>query len=116
MKKIFTILSLFVITLVANAQEAKKSDFDNPKVQAATTVRELGKIVTISEQLHGDLSHLLVMRNEAMTQVTTPEDKKAVFTKYGKKFMAAFSTGDQEKIKAANPSIYNSIVEYKEEK
>lgn len=29
--------------------------------------------------------------------------------------MAAFSTGDQEKIKATNPSLYNSITEYKEE-
>jgi len=116
MKKVFTILSFFAITMIASAQEAKKSDFDNPKVQAAMTVKEIAKIVPVNEQLMGDLSHLLVMRGDAMQQVSTPEDKKAVFVKYGRKFMSAFSTEDQEKIKNANPSIFNSIVEYKETK
>lgn len=118
MKKIFAIATLVLaFGFSAKAQDKKaapKEVTSDYKMEVLNQVEGLKKVINFDQQLKNDMITLLIDRKEAMKTVTSPEDKKAVFTKYGLKAFGGFSKEQLDLLRQKNPTLYSDLMEYKE--
>jgi hypothetical protein len=107
MKRIIAIFTLFfAFSFNANAQEFKvlsvnnsASNEKNQKTIIIDQVEKISKIVTIDESLKSDLTSLLFMRNEAIENSKTEEEKKAVYERFTSKLLSAFNEEQIQELK-----------------
>jgi hypothetical protein len=117
MKKIIAVLTLFLaFNLTASAQQNKVSENKNAeqKIQLEKDIMSLTRILRLDDQLKRDFVILSLDRIEAMDQVVTPEDKKAVFTKYANKMFGVFKPEQIEILKKNDIELYNRLAVFKE--
>jgi alpha-L-arabinofuranosidase len=124
MKKIFIIATLLLaFGTNVNAQDARKKEDRSTatmskdeafKMQTVNSIEELDKTVSLDKSFKNDLISLLYMRKEAMDNVNSLEDKKAVFYKYGQKMLSGLSEDQRKTLELKNPTLYKSFLEFKE--
>jgi len=122
MKKIVSIVLLMVaFGFSANAQsklkmESKSISADskelNVKEKAYADLRELSTAVELTPELKNDLLNLLVMRNEAVNNTKSIEEKTAIYDRYGKKLLSALSEEQMKKL-TENKELYNKLTNFK---
>ena len=118
MKRIIAILTLsLAFSLSSNAQEAKKVlDVDQTKAVASKeailqNITDLTKTAKLDDQLAKDLTSLLFMREEAVNNAKTVEEKKSLFERYSQKFMGGL-TPEQLKQLQENKELYARLTQF----
>lgn len=118
MKKIVAIV-LFMIAFgfSSNAQStfsaAKPTSKEvNPKEAAYKDISELSSVIDITPEFKNDLMTLFMMREEAMANCTTEDDRVATYQKFGEKIMSGL-TEEQRKTVAQKPELYARLTKYK---
>lgn len=120
MKKIVSIVVLMVaFGFSANAQSNLKLESEtkpkqeNAKELAYTELRELSSVVELTPELKNDFLTLFMMRNEAMTNTNSEEEKAAVYERFGQKFLTGL-TEEQNRKLSENKELYNKLTKYKQ--
>ncbi|MBY0487127.1 MAG: hypothetical protein K2P85_08100 [Flavobacteriaceae bacterium] len=115
MKRIIAILTLsLAFSLSSNAQEAKKNTDANQtttissKETVLQNISDLTKTVKLDDQLAKDLTSLLFMREEAVNNARTIEEKKSLFDRFSQKLMGGLSP-DQLKKLQDNKELYTRL-------
>ncbi len=124
MKKLVLIASLFfAFASNMNAQEAKKSEDRNTanmskeeliKTQAVNAIDQLDNMVSLNSDLKSNLTQLLFMREEAMNNSKSVEERKAIFTKYGQKLIGGLSEEQKRTLQAKNPELFKKLTVFQE--
>lgn len=118
MKRIFLLFALFIgFAITASAQDKANSSEERIiayKIQTEKDINTFAQVMGLDQQAKGDYMTLMMMRYEALNQVTTLEDKKAVFAKYTLKMTGAFKPESLEAFKAKDPKAYKRLMEFKE--
>lgn len=128
MKKIIAILALsLAFSYNAKAQETLKaapqqsigsaenssSKETDMKMKALKNMDQLtATIGKLEDGLKADLTSLLIMRNEAVSNATSEEEKKSLFNRFTSKFLGGLTPEQLEKLKN-NKELYISLTEYK---
>jgi tetrahydromethanopterin S-methyltransferase subunit B len=129
MKRFFAILTLsLAFSLSSNAQESQKTLSVDTTAKVDTTVKpetskeallkditELKKSVELEDQVVEDLTNLLSMRNEALNNVRTIEEKKALYEKFSQKLMGGL-TPDQLKQLQENKELFSRLTQFPSKK
>ncbi len=129
MKRFFAILTLsLAFSLSSNAQESQKTLSVDTTAKVDTTVKpetskeallkditELKKSVKLEDQLVEDLTNLLFMRDEAVNNVRTIEEKKALYEKFSQKLMGGL-TPDQLKQLQENKELFSRLTQFPSKK
>lgn len=115
MKRIIAILTLsLAFSLSSNAQQAKKNTDANQtttissKETVLQNISDLTKTVKLDDQLAKDLTSLLFMREEAVNNARTIEEKKSLFDRFSQKLMGGLSP-DQLKKLQDNKELYTRL-------
>ncbi len=119
MKKIIAILALSIaFSYSAKAQETIKSasaqtrEVSNTKSDTYKVIEELDRTVKLDAGLKNDLTNLLFMRQEAVSNAQNEDEKKSLFTRYTNKFLGGLTPEQLESLKK-NKELYISLTEYK---
>lgn len=119
MKKIVSIVVLMIaFSFSANAQSNLKLESDskskdqNVKEMAYGELRELSSVVELSPEQKNDFLTLFVMRNEAVNNAKSYEEKTAVYERYGQKLLSGLSE-EQSKKFSENKELYNRLTNLK---
>jgi hypothetical protein len=122
MKKIVSIVVLMVaFGFSSNAQsklkmESKSISADskelNVKEMAYAELRELSTVVELTPDLKNDLLSLLVMRNDAVNNTKSIEEKTAIYDRFGKKLLSALNEEQLKKL-TKNNELYNKLTNFK---
>lgn len=111
MKKIICIVVLvFAFSYTAKAQDASKN-LQNLKEKAINEMAEINKVIKLDSKLNDDLTTLLVMRDEILGNTRTEEEKKALFERFGAKFLGGLTEEQREALKK-NKNIYERLMVY----
>lgn len=118
MKKIVAIV-LFMIAFgfSSNAQStlsaAKPTSKEvNPKEAAYKDISELSSVIDITPEFKNDLMTLFMMREEAMANCTTEDERVVTYQRFGEKIMSGL-TEEQRKTVAQKPELYARLTKYK---
>lgn len=117
MKRIFAILTLsLAFSLSSNAQEAKtlsvsQTSADSPKEALLKDITELKNSVKLEDQIVEDLTNLLLMREEAVNNVRTIEEKKALYERFGQKLLGGLNP-DQLKQLEGNKELLIRLTQF----
>ena len=126
MKKII-LLALVSLSVGMNAvaqEKAKKSevkalsasvDNNNAEVfkkNSVNLISQLDEYVGLDDTMKNDFMNLIYMRNDAINNVTSQEDKKAVFTKYTMKLVSALNEKQIQILEIKYPEFYKNLTEY----
>ncbi len=116
MKKIIVIASLFLaFSFNANAQVATKvknvKSVEITPESISNDIANLTKTVTMEESLKKDMNTLLYMRMEAIKEVKSEDEKRAIFEMYGKKILGGF-TPDQMNQLNLNKELFLKLTKY----
>ena len=119
MKKIVSIVVLMIaFGFSANAQSNVKLESNsNPKDQnvkemAYSELRELSSVVELTPELKNDLMTLFMMRNEAVNNAKTYEEKAAIYERFGQKLLSGLSEQQSKKL-SENKELYNKLTNLK---
>lgn len=119
MKKIVSIVVLMVaFSFSANAQSNLKMESDsnskdqNVKEMAYAELRELSSVVELTPELKNDFLTLFIMRNEAVNNAKSHEEKAAVYERFGQKLLSGLSEQQAMKLKE-NKELYNKLTNIK---
>lgn len=119
MKKIVSIVVLmFAFCFSANAQSNVKSVADdnskelNVKEMAYNELRELSSVVELTPELKNDFLNLFIMRNEAVNNAKSYEEKSAIYERFGKKLLSGLSEEQSKKL-SENKELYNKLTNLK---
>ncbi|WP_396151450.1 hypothetical protein [Flavobacterium sp.] len=119
MKKIVSIVVLMIaFGFSANAQSNLKLESDakskdqNVKEMAYSELRELSSVVELTPELKNDFLTLLVMRNEAVNNAKTYEEKAAIYERFGQKLLSGLSEQQSKKL-SENKELYNKLTNLK---
>ena len=117
MRKIFYILALFFsFATIVSAQEKTKmteQELISFKIQTEKDVNELAQVMKLSEEEKGDYITIIMMRQEALSQIKSVEDKKAIFEKFNNKMIGNFKPNQIDALKTSNPALYSRLLEFK---
>jgi len=97
MKKFIAIFTLFLaFSFNATAQEAKTLQVSNSQVKSTKetileNIESLSKTIKIDESLKNDLTNLMYLRQEAVENSKSQEEKQAVFARFTEKMLGAFN-------------------------
>ncbi|MEZ4838992.1 hypothetical protein [Flavobacterium sp.] len=119
MKKIVSIVVLIMaFGFSANAQSTVKLEADskskeqNVKEMAYNQLRELSSVVQLSPELKDDFLNLFMMRNEAVNNTKSYEEKAAIYERFGQKMLSGLSEEQVKKL-AENKELYNKLTNLK---
>lgn len=119
MKKIVSIVVLMVaFGFSANAQSNLKIESDskskdqNVKEMAYAELRELSSVVELTPELKNDFLTLFIMRNEAVNNTKSYEEKAAIYERYGQKLLSGLNEQQAMKLKE-NKELYNKLTNLK---
>lgn len=119
MKKIVSIVVLMMaFGFSANAQSTVKLEADskskeqNVKEMAYNQLRELSSVVQLSPELKDDFLNLFMMRNEAVNNTKSYEEKAAIYERFGQKMLSGLSEEQVKKL-AENKELYNKLTNLK---
>jgi hypothetical protein len=118
MKKIVAIvLFMFAYSFSVNAQTsltaAKVETIKtNPKEAAYKDVSELTSIIEVTPEFKNDLMTLFMMREEAMQNAQTEDEKAVTYKMFGEKILSGL-TEEQRKTLQEKPELYARLVKYK---
>lgn len=102
----------------ANAQSTVKLEADskskeqNVKEMAYNQLRELSSVVQLSPELKDDFLNLFMMRNEAVNNTKSYEEKAAIYERFGQKMLSGLSEEQVKKL-AENKELYNKLTNLK---
>lgn len=82
------------------------------KKNAVNLISQLDEYVGLDETMKNDFMNLIYMRNDAINNVTSQEDKKAVFTKYTMKLVSALNEKQIQILEIKYPEFYKNLTEY----
>ena len=111
MKKIASIIVLFIaFSFSVKAQESKTTANSSKTsvIQSNAIVNELDAVVKLSPQLKQDLMTLYAMREEALNNVKTTEEKKQICERIGKKILAGL-TDEQRALLDKSPDLIKRL-------
>jgi hypothetical protein len=123
MKKIIAIMILsLTFGFNAKAQEASKAvpaqtiNVESPKDKNLKEVvykdiEELDTQIKLNEGLKKDLTTILFMRQEAISNAKNEEEKKSLFERYTTKFLGGL-TADQLETFKKNKELYSKLTQY----
>jgi hypothetical protein len=115
MKKIISILTLLLAFSVnSNAQSAMgeaTKQAPTPKETIYQDILQIAAITKMPESLQNDFMTVLLMREEAVANVKSDEDKKAVFEKLNTKMLSALSKEQIDALKSKK-DLYNKLFVY----
>jgi tetrahydrodipicolinate N-succinyltransferase len=116
MKKIIVIASLFLaFSFNASAQEASKAksvkSVEITPESISKDIANLTKTVTMEESLKKDMNTLLYMRMDALKEVKSEDEKKAIFEMYGKKILGGFTPDQMNQLKS-NKELLLKLTQY----
>jgi hypothetical protein len=126
MKKIIAIMALsLAFSYNAKAQEVSKTatiqstSASSPKESNIKDViykdiEELNSQVKLNENLKNDLTNILFMRNEAVSNAKSEDEKKSLFERYTTKFIGGLTPEQQEMLKR-NKELYVKLTVYTKE-
>lgn len=119
MKKIVSIVVLmFAFGFSANAQTSLKSETETRSKEASTKemayseLKELSSIIELSPEQKNDFLTLFNMRNEALNNTKSDEEKVAIYDRFGKKFLSGL-TEEQAKKLSENKELFNRLTNLK---
>lgn len=122
MKKIVAILFLFAFGFGMNAQTTlsaanvestrTKEAKLNPKEAAHRDVSEITSIIEVTPEFKNDLMTLFMMREEAMQNAATEDEKVITYQRFAEKMMSGF-TDEQRKLLEQKPELYARLMKYK---
>ncbi|RAR47541.1 hypothetical protein [Flavobacterium lacus] len=119
MKKIVSIVVvLFAFVFSTNAQSNLKMTSDSkPKEQsvkemAYSELRELSSVVELTPELKNDFLTLFMMRNEAVSNAKSDEEKASIYERFGQKFLSGLNEEQAKKLKE-NKELYNKLTHLK---
>lgn len=119
MKKIVSIVVLMIaFGFSANAQSNLKLESDskskeqNVKEMAYSELRELSSTVELSPEQKNDFLTLFVMRNEALNNTKSYEEKTAIYERFGQKLLSGLSEEQSKKL-SENKEVYNRLTNLK---
>ena len=107
MKKIVSIVLLMVaFGFSGNAQSNLKLESDtksrdqkvNPKEEAYKDVKELSNLLELSPEVTNSFLEMLVMRNEALINAKSDEEKRIVYDRFGKKLLSSLNDEQLKKL------------------
>jgi hypothetical protein len=106
MKKIIAVVTmLLAFTVSVNAQDKKVSSQD----AAQKDIAALTSKINITETLKKDLTTLMVMKHDALSDVTlTPAQKESALQAYAHKLMTGLSKEQGEKLKK-DPALLKQL-------
>ena len=84
----------------------------NVKEMAYAELRELSTVVELTPDLKNDLLSLLVMRNDAVNNTKSIEEKTAIYDRFGKKLLSALNEEQLKKL-TKNNELYNKLTNFK---
>ncbi|UPQ79713.1 hypothetical protein M0M57_02500 [Flavobacterium azooxidireducens] len=105
----------------ANAQSSLKLESEtkskeaNSKEMAYGELRELSSVVELSPEQKNDFLTLFNMRNEALSNAKSDEEKATIYNRFGKKFLSGL-TEEQTKKLSENKELYNKLTNLKHRK
>jgi hypothetical protein len=122
MKKII-LLAVISLTVGMNAvaqEKTKKTETktlsvnaeENFKTNTVSLISELDSYVNLDPTMKNDFINLIYMRKDAMANVTSLEDKKAVFTKYTTKMVSGLNDEQRKILELKHPDFYKKLTEY----
>lgn len=116
MKKIVAILFLFAFGFSVNAQTSLTKAKDeptklNPKEAAYKDVSDLTSIIEVTPEFKNDLLTLFMMREEAMQNAATEDEKVITYQRFGEKIISGL-TEEQRKTLEQKPDLYARLVKY----
>jgi hypothetical protein len=107
MKKIVSIVLLMVaFGFSGNAQSNLKLESNtksrdqkvNPKEEAYKDVKELSNLLELSPEVTNSFLEMLVMRNEALINAKSDEEKRIVYDRFGKKLLSSLNDEQLKKL------------------
>ncbi len=122
MKKIVSIVLLMVaFGFSGNAQSNLKLESNtksrdqkvNPKEEAYKDVKELSNLLELSPEVTNSFLEMLVMRNEALINAKSDEEKRIVYDRFGKKLLSSLND-DQLKKLHSNKELHFKLTGRKE--
>ena len=102
----------------ANAQSSLKMDSGskskekNVKEVAFEELRELSNTVQLSPELKNDFMSLLIMRNEAVNNAKTYEEKAEIYERFAQKLLGGLNEEQAMKLKE-NKELYDKLTNIK---
>lgn len=119
MKKIIAIAVLtLAFSFNSNAQQAAKAKSvkteNNPELiqkNIEKNVADIDKTVKLNESLKHDFTTLLNMREEALSNAKTEEERKALNERFSRKLLGGL-TADQLELLKGNKELYNRLTQY----
>jgi hypothetical protein len=84
----------------------------NIKEMAYEEIRELSSIVELTPELKNDFMNLFMMRNEAVSNAKTYEEKSAIYERFGQKLLGGLNEQQSMKLKE-NKEFYNKLTNLK---
>ena len=114
MKKILLLIALFIaFSINANAQESKTTQVagDSKELEMKSLINGIESIPNLSPQLKQDFATLISIREEAVSQVKTKEEKLAIYQQIGQKLIYTL-TDEQKKYLESNTELYKKITTY----
>lgn len=119
MKKIVSIVVLMIaFGFSANAQSNLKLESDskskdqNVKEMAYSELRELSSVVELTPESKNDFLTLFMMRNEAVNNAKSYEEKAAIYERFGQKLLSGLSEEQSKKL-SENKELYNRLTNLK---
>lgn len=102
----------------ANAQSNLKLESDskskdqNVKEMAYSELRELSSVVELTPESKNDFLTLFMMRNEAVNNAKSYEEKAAIYERFGQKLLSGLSEEQSKKL-SENKELYNRLTNLK---
>lgn len=119
MKKIVSIVVLMIaFGFSANAQSNLKLESDSKskdqdvKEMAYSELRELSSVVELTPESKTDFLTLFMMRNEAVNNAKSYEEKAAIYERFGQKLLSGLSEEQSKKL-SENKELYNRLTNLK---
>ena len=109
MKKIVVTFLFLTFCSIGMSQENKAAQ----AISATNTsdLQEISQTVSLDENLKKDYVTLMNMRDEAIANANTSEEKKVIFERIAAKFLSALTPKQLEALKA-KPELYKKLTEY----
>lgn len=85
----------------------------NPKEEAYKDVKELSNLLELSPEVTNSFLEMLVMRNEALINAKSDEEKRIVYDRFGKKLLSSLND-DQLKKLNSNKELHFKLTGRKE--
>lgn len=101
-------------TATIQSTSASSTKESNIKDVVYKDIEELNSQVKLNENLKNDLTNILFMRNEAVSNAKSEDEKKSLFERYTTKFIGGLTPEQQEMLKR-NKELYVKLTVYTKE-